>query len=77
MKINLTCLIAGTLFQSGAWWISATAINVQERNFATFIGAFALLLTICGIVCVFEDTSTRSMKSTRSVKSKNINQINK
>lgn len=58
MKINLTCLITGVLFQSGAWWISATAVDIHERNFATFVGAFALLLTVCGIICVFEDTKT-------------------
>ena len=58
MKINLTCLITGVIFQAMSWYASMTAVSVQEQNCAAFVGFFALLLTICGIVCVIEDTKT-------------------
>jgi hypothetical protein len=58
MRINLACLITGVIFQAMSWYASMTAVSVQEQNCAAFVGFFALLLTVCGIVCVIEDTKT-------------------
>ena len=62
-----SCLFAGAFF----FIVGTMEVLNSAETFGAFVLTFSLMFLIVGITSVFEDTSTRS------VMSKNINQINK
>jgi hypothetical protein len=62
-----SCLFAGAFF----FIVGTMEVLNSAETFGAFVLTFSLMFLIVGITSVFEDTPTRS------VMSKNINQINK